>query len=201
MNIIQISQKIASLSQRLGGIFLIADLSNLLGPMSPLAFMRSVRQLVKAGVLIKIQRGIYATPQFDLWQLAARVAPGAYVSMDNILARNGLVGTVPAYSLSLVDTRRGRTLSTSGGMIRSFSIQPELFFGFAREKNGIAVASSEKAFLDLLYFYTKGHRFVIDPRSEVDTSRLDHGQLMRYLKRYKNPKFVRFVKGVCDEKS
>ncbi len=183
------------------GVFGISDISNLMPlPLgSKLAVNRTLDRLVKDGVLNKIQRGIYVTPQFDLGLLARRIAPNSYVSMDSVLARNGLIGTVPAYGLSVVDTRRGRSIPTPNGAIRFFSIQPDLRFGFEYQ-NAVAFADSEKAFLDILYFYTKGHRFVIDPRNEVDISKLNRKKILGYLRRYKNPKFIHFVKGLLHEK-
>jgi hypothetical protein len=78
--------------------------------------------------------------------------------------------------------------------MRNFS--RELFFGFAIKK-GIAIADNEKAFLDLLYYHLRGYRFAFDPRSEIDVDQLDKNRLNRYLKKYQNPKFVSFAKGVA----
>ncbi len=200
MNITQATQRVAQFTQSQQGVFRISDLSNLLLAPSRLALMRIIDKLVAAGALTRIQRGLYVAPQFNSWVLAQILAPQSYVSMDNVLAQNGLIGTVPERSLSIVDTRRGRTITTPQGIIRSFSIQPDLRFGYQYNKNGVAVSDSEKAFLDLLYFFTKGQRFVIDPRSEVDISKLDRKKMNTYLKRYKNPKFIQFVKGLLNEK-
>lgn len=199
MNIISAAQFVEQFRLSQGGVFRLSDLANLFLERSRLSALRTIKRLTQAGVLIKIQRGLYVTPQFNPWLLSQVIAPQSYVSMDSILARNGLIGTVPEYSLSVVDTRRGRKLAIPNGTIRFFSIQPDLCFGIEYER-AIRVANSEKAFLDLLYFYTKGHRFVIDPRTEVDVSKLDRMRLERYLKRYNNPKFIQFVKGVCNEK-
>lgn len=199
MNIVSAAQFVEQFRPSQGGVFRLSDLANLFLERSRLSALRIIKRLTQAGVLIKVQRGLYVTPQFNPWLLSQVIAPQSYVSMDSVLARNGLIGTVPEYSLSAVDTRRGRKLAIPNGTIRFFSIQPDLCFGIEYEK-AIRVANSEKAFLDLLYFYTKGHRFVIDPRTEVDVSKLDRMRLERYLKRYNNPKFIQFVKGVYDEK-
>jgi predicted transcriptional regulator of viral defense system len=201
MNISNAIQRVTQFTGAQQGVFRISDLANLLpSSFSRLALMRTIDKLVEAGTLARVQRGIYVTPQFNSWVLAQNMAPKSYVSMDTVLAKNGLIGTVPTRSLSIVDTRRGRTITTPQGIIRSFAIQPSLRFGYQYNKYGVAVADSEKAFLDLLYFYTKGHRFVIDPRNEVDISKLNRKTLTTYLKRYKNPKFVQFVKGLLNEK-
>ena len=200
MNTTQASQLVAQFTDNQRGIFRISDLSNLFRAPSRLTLMRTITTLCKMGILTRIQRGFYVAAQFNTWMLAQTLAPKSYASMDSVLAKNGLIGTVPERSLSIVDTRRGRTITTPQGIIRSFAIQPDLRFGYQFDKNGVAIADSEKAFLDLLYFYTKGQRFVIDPRNEVDISKLNRKKLNDYLKHYKNPKFIQFVKGLLNEK-
>lgn len=188
-------ERIRRIGPSLGGVFSYGDLSNLIGGGSELQNKRVMKRLVRAGVLFKVRRGLYATPEADLWVLGGRMEKGAYVSLDSVLARGLMVGSVPERSVSLVSTRPGRrTFETPLGIVRFFSIQPGLVFGAERRPDGVAVADREKAYLDLLYYYTKGARFVFDPLSEVDRSGLDRGRLKRYLKKYKNPKFIRFVK-------
>lgn len=199
MNITQLVADINRLAPDQRGVFSISDISNMMPMGSALAVNRTLNRLVKEGVLIKIQRGIYVTPQFDMGVLSRRIAPKSYVSMDTVLARNGLIGTVSKYSFSVVDIRRGRTIQTPRGPIRFYAIQSDLQFGFEYQ-NAVAFADSEKAFLDILYFYTKGQRFVIDPRNEVDASKLNRKKINAYLKRYKNPKFIQFVKGLLNER-
>ena len=193
--------KIDRLSKDMGGVFSQADLANLVGLRSKLATARMLSRLVQSGVLLRAQRGFYTTQKFNLWQLAARIAPKSYLSMDSVLARNGLIGSVPEFSLSAVTVGRGRTIKTDQWRIRFCSIAENLFFGFQTNATGIRVADSEKAFLDLLYFYVKGVRFVIDPVQEVTVQKLNRRKIVQYLQKYKNPKFIKFVKGVLDEKS
>jgi hypothetical protein len=57
----------------------------------------------------------------------------------------------------------------------------------------VAVADNEKAYLDLLYYYMRGYRFNIDPFIDVNVSKLDKKKYFSYLKKYKNPKFVKFA--------
>jgi hypothetical protein len=76
-----------------------------------------------------------------------------------------------------------------------------MYFGFERVAFGIQLADPEKAFLDLLYFHAKGARFVIDPLKEVALDKLDMRRVERYLRRYRNPRFIAFVKGLLREKS
>lgn len=119
--------------------------------------------------------------------------------MDSVLARNGLIGTIPARSVSLIYPGNTQNIETPFGRLRFFKIKRDLIFDAQKIKGGVTVASSEKAYLDLLYYYTKGARFVIDPLRDVDLWKLDFGKLRRYLKVYRNPKFIKFVEGLIRE--
>lgn len=197
----QLIERLQKFTPDMGGVFSFADLCNLIGAGSDIKNAKVIDRLVRLKVLQRIWRGVYVagkTP--DLWVLGSRIKPDAYVSMDSVLAKNGLVGTLPLYSVSLVYPGRKTTLETDFGVsLRYYSIQPSLVFGISTLKNGVKVADSEKAYLDLIYFYTKGARFVFDALNEVILRKLDLKKLKTYLKRYKNPKFVKFMEGLVNE--
>ena len=192
-------ERINRLGPLSGGIFSYADLFSLIGASSPLQNKRVIKRLIKEKIIFKIKRGFYTTKNPDLWILACRMKKEAVISMDSVLAKNGLIGTIPEQSVSaVIPGGRREIIETPFGSIRYFSIKKELLFGFLPFPQGIRAADNEKAYLDLLYFYTKGARFVIDPLQEVNLRKLDRQKIKLYLKRYKNPKFVRFVKGGLD---
>lgn len=192
-------ERIQKFGPALGGVFSYGDLFNLIGVGSDQQNKRTIKRLVRDGILTKILRGFYTTRNPDLWVLGCRLKKGAYVSMDSILSKNLLIGTIPARSVSLVyNGLRRKTLETPFGLVRYFSIKKNLLFGISRLPNGVRNADSEKAYLDLLYYYTKGARFVVDPLAEIDLTRLNRRRLNLYLKKYANPKFISFVKGQFD---
>ncbi len=194
-------EKIQRLSPSLGGVFSYADLFNLISSKVPLKNARTIQRLLREEIIFKVCRGFYITKNPDLWTLACRLRKEAYISMDSVLAKNGLVGTLPEKSVSTISpSGLKQTLKTPFGIIRFFSIQRALLgYGISLEKNGIRVADNERAYLDLLYYYLKGARFVFDPLREVNIKKFDLKKMNRYLKNYKNKKFVRFVKGLIDE--
>ncbi len=196
----QLIERLQKLGPLLGGVFSFGDLCNLIGAGSEVKNAKVIDRLIRQGLLQRIFRGFYVTKNFDLWVLGARIKKNAYVSMDSVMAKNGLVGTIPERSVSLVYPGRKTVIETTQGFsIRFFSIQPDLLFGFSNLENGVKVADNEKAYLDLMYFYMKGARYVFDPLSEVNLQKLNRKKLMSYLKRYKNPKFIKFVKGLINE--
>jgi predicted transcriptional regulator of viral defense system len=201
LSITDLAQKIQKFAPDLGGIFTFSDLWNIIGLASSDRTAKVVARLVREKALFKIRRNLYTSDQPDLWRLASQIKKKAYISMDSVLARNGLIGTVPAYSVSLVYPGPPQTIKTPFGLLRFFLIQKNLLFGFQRTPFGVDVADNEKAYLDLLYYYVKGARFVIDPLQEVDISKLNFKKLRQYLRAYKNPKFVSFVEGMIREQT
>ncbi len=200
-DIIDISNKINQIAQSMGGVLSYADLSNIIASGSSVQNSRIIARLVKGGVLTKVQRGYYIAQEFDLWLLASRLEPNSYISMDTLLAKETIITTIPQRVVSAVClNKRKRRIQTPKGDIVYHSLNDDLFFGTVVLKNGVKVATPEKAYLDLLYYYQKGTRYAIDPLSEVNLSKLNKTLLLKYLKKYKNPKFISFVKGLLNEK-
>jgi predicted transcriptional regulator of viral defense system len=196
-----ILERLRRLSSSMGGVFSYGDLFNIIATGSPLKNARTIKRLVREGGLFKICRGFYTTDAPDLWVLASRMKPMSYISMDAILARNGLIGTVPARSVSAVySTGPKKVVQTPFGRIQYFSAASDLItFGTTSLPNGVVISNNEKAYIDLLYYYVKGARFVCDPICDVDLWKLDIKKIERYLKRYQNKRFVQFVRGSLNE--
>ncbi|MBI4374633.1 MAG: hypothetical protein HY542_07125 [Deltaproteobacteria bacterium] len=201
LSLLRITERVRRMAPQMGGVFIFADLWNLIGLQSSDRTAKVVARLVREGVLFKIRRNIYVTEDPDLWALASRLKPNARVSMDSVLARNGLIGTVPKGSVSLVYPGPPETVKTPFGLLRFFKIKKDLLFGCKKMKYGIPVADSEKAYLDILYYHVRGARFVVDPVTDIDLWKLNRKKIRRYLGAYKNPKFVAFVEGLIDERN
>lgn len=196
---IVVSRRIADFSGDLSGIFSTYDLYHTIGSNNPITNQRAIQRQVDAGNLLRVQKGFYVTPEFDLWMLAGQLNKNAYISMDSVLSKNGLIGTLTQRHVSLVGLASNKTIEFGAFRIDRYSISPQLFFGyFNDDTRPISVADNEKAFLDLLYYYNRGYRFAIDPKKEINIAKLDLKKLKLYLRKYKNPKFVRFVEGVVD---
>lgn len=196
MELAAVVEKIMEFGPQMGGVFSTADLSSMIAGGSDLYNQRVIARLVRAGTLRRVMRGLYAAKNCDLFAVSARIGADSYVSMDSALAKSGLTGSVPQRSLSVVYTGRKKTIKLQVGDIHFYSIAPEFYFGFSRLLSGVNLADPEKAFIDLLYFHVKGARFLIDPLRDVDAKKLDRKKLISYLNKYRNPKFVKFVKGV-----
>ena len=174
----------------LEGVFSVADLKVALGENADATFYRALGMLMENGVLLRVKKGLYATPEASLATISSRLDPKSYISTGTILARNATIGSVPARRVQAVKVGRPRIYRCELGVIEHLSINPRLYFGFSSVE-GKLVAVLEKAFLDVCYFYYKGKRFSFDPATDVSLEDLDFEVIGRYLKLY-DRRFVSF---------
>lgn len=180
---------------KMNGVFTCNDLRILLNQQNDVILHRQIKNLEEGGVLRRFKKGFYTVKEFDPKVLACRMYPDAYISLGSILAEKLLIGSVPAKTTYAVKTGRARMFSGSGMTISYFGISPGLLFGYSVD-NGVRRATAEKAFLDTLYFHQKGRRFSFDFYTDVDTTRLDIKLIKSWLPKYKNGRFISFVKDV-----
>lgn len=176
----------------LDGVFTIADLKVALDENAEATLYRVLADLTRSGVLMKVKRGIYATPEASLTTISSRIEPKSYVSTGTVLARRALIGSIPARKVQAVKVGRPRVYRCGLGIIEHLSISPRLYFGF-NAVNGQQVATPEKAFLDVCYFAYRGHRFSFDPGTDVNLADLDFDTIDGYLQSY-DSRFVSFFR-------
>ena len=172
------------------GVFTLADLKVVLNEDAPASFFRKLASLVASGLLVKVKRGIYAVPDASLSIVSSRIDSQSYVSTGTVLAQKAIISSVPGRRLQAVKTGRSRFYNCELGTIEHLGIDPALFFGFI-PVDGVLVATPEKAFLDVCYFYHRGRRFSFGPASDVNTQDLDFKIITDYLERY-DTRFVTF---------
>lgn len=179
-------------------VFNLCDLRVLLGDRTEAALYKRLNSLVEDKILIKVKRGVYATPQASLAAISSRIDPAAYISTGTILARCAAIGSVPARKIQAVKTGRPRAYRCELGMIEHFSIRPALYFGF-EHTDGILCATPEKAFLDVCYYAYRGKSFSFDPESDVDPSGLERDIMGRYLEKY-DSRFIAYFNRIWNDK-
>ncbi len=167
----------------LEGVFTLPDLRVALGDRTEAALYQRLNGLIEAGVLIKVKRGIYATPEASLATISNRIEPSAYISTGTILAQGAAIGSIPARRIQAIKLGRPRTYLCKLGTIEHLSLSPTLYFGFV-PVDGILCATPEKAFLDVCYYAYRGRRFSFDPESDVNTSDLRRDIVFGYLRKY-----------------
>ncbi|MFO7535804.1 MAG: type IV toxin-antitoxin system AbiEi family antitoxin domain-containing protein [Kiritimatiellia bacterium] len=182
----------------LEGVFTLSDLRVALGDRTEAALYKRLTGLVEAGILIKVKRGIYATPEASLAAISCRIEPAAYISTGTILAKCAAIGSIPVRKIQAIKTGRPRTYVCKLGTIEHLSLSPRLYFGFV-PVDGVLCATPEKAFLDVCYFTYRGRRFSFDPESDVNTSDLKRNIVSGYLKKY-DPRFVNYFNRIWGDK-
>lgn len=175
----------------------MSDLKVLLGDRTEAALYKRLAGMQEQGLLIKVKRGLYATPNASLQAISQRIDPSAYISTGTILAREGWIGSVPARTLQAVKVGPPRRYTCALGTIEHLSIAPRFHSGY-RMKNDGRVATPEKAFVDTCYYAQRGHVFPFDVASDVSLHDADLSLLRSYLTPY-DPRFVRFVESLLEE--
>lgn len=199
-NVLQDFKLLQKWSEQMGGVYSTSDLSSLLNENSPVGLNRRIRRLEENKVISRFIRGYYTVGDFDAQVLSARLNKNSYISLGTVLAQELVIGSVPARTLYAVKTGRNRTYRNKDFSLQYLGIAPHLFFGF-QSRDGVNIATPEKAFLDTLYFYQKGQKYSVDIFTDIDVTRLDRAVITEYLKRYNNPRFISFVKGYLNKRS
>lgn len=147
----------------------------------------ALKRWVTGGIIERVAQGIYVPmgSNISLENVAAQLYIPNYLSFESALAKYGVLNLIP-YTLTFATTRKSRKYTLRKQAIEFRQIASELFFGY-ETKNGIWIASPEKAFLDQIYFVVRG-KATLDV-DELDIKKLSIKILKDYSKRF--PTYVR----------
>lgn len=171
--------------------FTVADLEKITG-LSRTSLYVTLKRWVENGVLERIAPGIYKAMLTDLSieKIASQLYVPNYLSFESALARHGILNLIP-HSLTLATTRKTKRYTLGNQDVEFRQISPMLFFGFEM-KSGINIAVPEKAFLDQVYFFSRG-------RASLDLDEMNLKKLSsRLLKEY-GKRFPGYVQSRADE--
>lgn len=176
-----------------GGVLTTADFANLIGESDPLRVNSKLQAFLKARILKRFIKGIYLGEKFSSELLVQKLYPESYLSLGTALARSLIIGSIPEKTFYAVKPGRSRIFDNGELRIQFFSISKALFFGWIQ--NGASrIATPEKAFLDLLYYYQKGFQPSFHIYSDLNIQLLNQEKIFEFLEQYKNPKYRMFVK-------
>jgi len=165
------------------GVFTLSDMRVMYPRLSAPGLAKKIERLISSGELIRVKRGIFAVPSASLAAISARINPDAYVSTNTILARDAIIGSVPARRVQAIKVGRPRLFTCPLGVIEHLSVKPEYYFGY-EFRNGQRVAFTEKAFIDACYFKYQQGRGSVDLIDDVNLDRLDEYKVRKFLKPY-----------------
>jgi predicted transcriptional regulator of viral defense system len=146
-----------------------ADAAMLLGQSVPAAG-KMLARLARSGLVTPIRRG--------LWAIGERVEPltlppyltaplPSYTSLQTALYLHGMISQMPSV-IYVASLDRTQLIETSVGTFSIHRLAPEFFGGFETDKPGVALATPEKALLDVFYLSaTVSRRFAALPELEL----------------------------------
>jgi len=143
-------------------------------------------------IIERVSQGIYIPmgANVSLENVAAQLYIPNYLSFESALARYGVLNLIP-YTLTFATTRKTKKYTLQKQETEFRQISSELFFGYEM-RNGIYIASPEKAFMDQIYFATRG-------KTTLDLDELDIKKLsIKTLKDLSN-KFPTYVRSYLND--
>ena len=139
-------------------VFTFKDISLMWRNTDQKAVIAGINYYVNTGQLHRIRRGIYAKDKnYDKTELACRIYTPAYVSFETVLTRAGI--NFQYYGQIFIASYLAREIVVDGQVYQYRKIKNTLLTDSAGvlNKDGIAIATTERAFLDTLYLNTDYH--------------------------------------------
>ncbi len=163
-------------------VFTIKEIALLCGGDKRENLRSKINYYIKNKRLRQIRRGIYAKPEYDSIELAAKIFAPAYISLETVLGQEGII--FQYYKTIFVVSYLTRRINIDGSEIQYRKVKQ----GILLNKQGIdqqesyAKAIKERAFLDALYLY-KNYYF-------DNTDGLDQDKIFALLKIYQSKKLT-----------
>ncbi len=140
-------------------VFTIQHLCLTNGDRSDTSIRKSANYFVKSGQLLNPRRGIYAKPNYDEREMACAVFHPSYISLEYVLSRCGVTFQ---YSDEITSVcYKNRIIEIDGKSYSFRRINPLIWTNMAGivQRGNIAIATPERAFLDLLYLSAGNYHF------------------------------------------
>lgn len=111
----------------------------------------------KTGKLTRLRSGIYAKPDYNPLELATKVYKPAYISLETVLFKAGVV--FQTYRTIFVVSYLTRSVTTDQTELQFRRIKDSVLTNLAgiEPQTGYFIASPERAFLDAVYIYRDYH--------------------------------------------
>jgi len=171
---------------KVNGVITLGEIRSLFPEMRQITLLKWLKKLVESEVLIKVKAGLYASPSAEMRHISFKLDPGSYLSMDTVLSRLGLMGSIPGRHLKAIRVGSPRRYSFKMGLIEHLSMSPA-YYGHFRMAEGALEAIPEKAFVDSCYYRFKGRHLNFNPESDVDLGALSMDLLMDCLAPHQGP--------------
>ena len=139
-----------------GTVFRINDIALLLDKEKDDALCKILNYYVKNGKLLNPRKGFYAKEGYKPEELACLLYPPTYISLEYVLQRAGIIFQYDSAITNISYLTRETEIDNQ--TFRYRQIKGEILTntaGIILNKNNINIATSERAFLDMLYLNKK----------------------------------------------
>ncbi len=136
-------------------VFRLNDVALLVGETNFQSLNKKLNYYVRTGKLQNPRKGIYTKPNFNPEELACTIYTPSYISLEYILQKAGIVFQYDSRITAV--SYLSRTIKVADQTYLFRKIKGEILVnttGVIRQDNQINIATTERAFLDLLYLNT-----------------------------------------------
>ena len=133
-------------------VFKINDIALLMGNEKNDSLYKILHYYVRSGKLLNPRKGFYAKEGYKSEELACLLYPPTYISLEYVLQRSGVIFQ---YDSAITNVSYlTREIEIDGQTIRYRQIKGKILSnttGIILNKDNINIATTERAFLDMLY--------------------------------------------------
>lgn len=142
---------ILSIYQSKRTVFRLNDIALFTGISDFQSLNKKLNYYVHTGKLLNPRKGIYTKPQYNREELACSVFVPAYISLEYVLQKAGIIFQYD--SRITVVSYLSRNIEVENQEYNYRRVKPEILInmGGITRKDNLNVATPERAFLDLLY--------------------------------------------------
>jgi predicted transcriptional regulator of viral defense system len=162
--------------------FTIKTLKDILEVRKESSLFPVIKNLLRAGILVKIERDKYLLKGAKVhdFALANFIYRPSYISFESALNFYGILSQFP-YEVTSVTLKKTVKKTFENKVFVYNHIKMDLFWGYKKQDNFL-IAFPEKALLDQLYLTAKGYKNI--NLDEYDLSRISTLRLKKYLRKY-----------------
>lgn len=147
-------------------VFKLNDIAMLTGEQDFQSLNNKINYAVRMGRLYNPRKGIYTKPEYIPEELACSVYTPSYISLDYVLQKAGIIFQYDS-SITIV-SYLSRSIEVEDRVYRFRKIKAGILtntMGINRLDNHVNIASTERAFLDMLYL---GKNYYFDNLSPLN---------------------------------
>ncbi|MBE0648326.1 MAG: hypothetical protein IH596_11130 [Bacteroidales bacterium] len=133
-------------------VFRLSDIAMLTGETRLASLNKQLNYYVKKGEIGNPRKGIYTKKPFKIGELACILYTPSYLSLEWVLASQGLIFQFSS-EITLV-SYLSRQITIGGTQLRYRAVKSTILVntsGIIRDKSNLNISSPERAFLDMLY--------------------------------------------------